>query len=213
MNKVLREKLIAIAKEKITSHDPAHDIEHSMRVLKNAELIARLEKADAEIVVPAAIFHDVVMYLKNDPRSEFASQESAEATKKILEGILEYPQEKIEAVCAAIKVCSFNKGIVPDALEAKVLQDADMLDAVGAIAIMRTFSSTGSMQRPFYHIDDPFAKRREPQPLEFALDLFYVRLLKVVNRVHTKTAKKIAKRRTKFLKSFLKEFSLELEGR
>lgn len=212
MNKNLRKNLIKIAKKKIKNSDPSHDFQHAMRVLKNAEAIGKKEKADLDILVPAALFHDVIMYPKNDPRSDSASDESAEEIKKILRKIKSFPSKKIICVSESIKLCSFKKGIVPKLLEAKILQDADMLDAVGAIAIMRTFASTGSMQKPFYHPEDPFAKKRKPDGLEFAVDLFYTRLLKISQRVHTKSAKVIAKRRTKFLHSFLKEFFLELKG-
>ena len=66
------------------------------------------------------------------------------------------------------------------------------------------------MKNPFYHPIDPFCKNRNPDAHAYALDLFFVRLLKIVERMHTKTAKIIAKRRTKFLQDFLKEFKLEL---
>ena len=69
------------------------------------------------------------------------------------------------------------------------------------------------MKRPFYNSEDPFCENREPNASKFALDLFYERLLKVAERMHTKTAKKIAERRTDFLIDFLKEFKLELEGK
>ncbi|MBI5076994.1 hypothetical protein HZB94_01250 [Candidatus Falkowbacteria bacterium] len=98
-------------------------------------------------------------------------------------------------------------------MESKILQDADGLEATGAISIMRTYSSTGQMKRPFYNFENPFCENREPNATQFALDLFYERLLKVADRMHTKTAKKIAKRRTDFLKKFLNEFKLELEGK
>lgn len=78
---------------------------------------------------------------------------------------------------------------------------------------MRTFSSTGSMKRVFYHSEDPFCRERPPDDLKFALDLFYTRLLKVEERMHTMAAKKIAKRRTAFLKEFLEELKIELEGK
>jgi len=78
---------------------------------------------------------------------------------------------------------------------------------------MRTYSSTGQMKRPFYNKTDPFCENREPDPHQFALDLFYDRLLKVTERMNTKTAKLIAKRRTNFLLDFLNEFKTELEGK
>ncbi len=107
--------------------------------------------------------------------------------------------------------CSFSKGIIPDLLESRILQDSDGLEATGAISIMRTYSSTGQMKRPFYNSRDPFCETREPDTMNFALDLFYERLLKVGERMHTETAKVIAKRRTEFLLVFLEEFKQELK--
>jgi uncharacterized protein len=213
MDKNLRKELIQIASQRLESDDISHDFEHALRVLANAEKISREEKADPDIIVPAALFHDLVIYPKNDLRSKNASDESAEAARGILEEIDKFPHEKIEKVCVAIRLCSFSKGIVPDLLEAKVLQDSDGLEATGAISIMRTFSSTGQMKRMFYDLADPFCKNRKPDDLKFAVDLFYTRLLKVVDRMHTKSAKKIAKRRTAFLQRFLEETRLELEGK
>ena len=212
MNKELRNKLINIAKEKIASHDPSHDFEHALRCLTLAEIIAKDEKTDLEVVIPAALFHDIVNYSKNDPKAKYASDESAELAKEILKNIKGYPKYKIDNVGIAIKQCSFSKGIIPTLLEAKILQDADKLEATGAISIMRTFSSTGLMQRPFYHPKDPFCINREPDDHKFAIDLFFTRLLKVGDLMHTKMGKKIAKRRTIFLKEFLNELKKELEG-
>lgn len=165
------------------------------------------------IVVPSALFHDLVTYSKDDPRSKNAPSDSAELAKPILEGTNEYPSDKIDRVQIAIRSCSYSKGIVPDLLEAKILQDADGLEATGAISIMRTFSSTGSMKRLFYHPTDPFCRKRQPDDLRYALDLFYTRLLQVKGRMNTETAKEIAERRTLFLKQFLDELRLELEGK
>ena len=213
MNTKLKEKLIDIAKQKISNDDPSHDFLHALRVLAVAEQIAKEEKADLDIVVPAALFHDLVSHPKNNPRSKDAPHESAELAGQILKEINEFPQKKVENVQIAIRCCSYSQGIVPELLEAKILQDADGLEAMGAISIMRTFSSTGSMKRLFYDYGDPFCKDREPDDLRFALDLFFTRLLKVKDRMHTKTAMKMAKRRTLFLKKFLSELELELKGK
>lgn len=209
----LKNKLIAIAKEKIPETDVSHDFEHALRVLSNAERIFQEEGGDLEIMIPAALFHDLIVYPKNHPEKHKSQEESAEAAEKILAGFADYPQEKIEMVKTCILECSFSKGIVPDMLESKILQDADGLEATGAISIMRTYSSTGQMKRPFYNSEDPFCEKRQPSASEFALDLFYERLLKVADRMHTATAKEIARRRTDFLLDFLKEFKLELEGK
>ncbi len=213
MNTELKNQLIKIAKEKIPDTDVSHDFKHALRVLLNAERIAKEENGDFDIIVPAALFHDLVVYPKNHPDKHKSQEESAEAAERILNTFGNFPKEKIERVKTCILECSFSKGIIPDLLESKILQDADGLEATGAISIMRTYSSTGQMKRPFYNSEDPFCKNREPNASKFALDLFYERLLKVAERMHTETAKKIAKRRTDFLNDFLKEFKLELEGK
>ena len=213
MDSVLRNQLIKIAQEKIPDADVSHDFEHALRVLANAERIAGEENADLDIIIPAALFHDLIVYPKNHPDKHKSQEESAEAAAEILEKIDPYPKGKIAAVKTCILECSFSKGILPETLESKIIQDSDGLEATGAISIMRTYSSTGQMKRPFYNSEDPFCKNREPNPASFALDLFYERLLKVADRMHTETAKKIAQRRTDFLHDFLSEFKLELEGK
>src|SRR3989344_8112929 len=135
MKESLRQKLIDLAKEKITKEDISHDLQHSLRVLALAEKIAKEEGADFDIIVPAALFHDVVIYPKNNPRSKNESEESARYTAQLLEDIEDYPKNKIRKVQTAIEQCSFSKRIMPELLEAKVLQDADRLEATGAISI------------------------------------------------------------------------------
>lgn len=206
----LRNKLVNIAKQRISSDDVSHDFEHASRVLSNAEIIAKEENADLDVIVPAALFHDLVVYPKNHPDRHKSQEESSDAAEKILNSLDNFPKEKINKVKICILECSFSKGIVPELLESKILQDADGLEATGAISIMRTYSSTGQMKRLFYNPEDPFCKNRQPNGPKFALDLFYERLLKVESRMHTQKAKSIAKRRTKFLLDFLKEFKIEL---
>ncbi len=213
MTDLLQNHLTQIARQQIPDNDPAHDIHHTLRVLANALNIAAAENADLDVIVPAALFHDVITYPKNDPRSTHAQEESAQVARQILKKIDAFPSAKIELVMEAIRLCSFSKGITPDHLEAKVLQDADGLEATGAISIMRTYASTGQMSRPFYHPQDPFAQHRDVDAKSYALDLFYERLLKVEERMHTKSARAIARRRTKFLHQFLDEFKVELEGK
>lgn len=213
MDTELKNQLIKIAKEKIPDIDVSHDFEHALRVLSNAERIAKEEGGDFDIIIPAALFHDLIVYPKNHPDKHKSQEKSAESAGTILNFLGNFPKAKIEKVKTCIIECSFSKGIVPQLLESKILQDADKLEATGAISIMRTYSSTGQMKRPFYNSEDPFCENREPNASHFALDLFYERLLKVTDRMHTKTARKIAKRRTDFLKEFLNEFKLELEGK
>lgn len=209
MNNSLNEKLIKIARERQTKDDPSHDFQHIFRVYNLALQIGKKEKADLDILIPAALFHDTVVYMKNHPNSKNETEESAEATRSILESHKDYPQDKIEKVLTCIRQCSFSKGIIPDLLESKILQDADRLEATGAISIMRTFASGGQMNRPFYDPTDPFCKKGSI-PFRSGIDLFYRRLLVVEKGMYTNYAKQIAKRRTDFLKTFLKELKMEL---
>ena len=209
----LKNQLLTIAEEKISGLDVSHDFDHAKRVLANAENLAKNEGGDLAIIIPAALFHDLIVYPKNHPQRHQSQAKSARQAAGILKGLADFPAEKIERVKICIIECSFSKGIIPELLESKILQDADGLEATGAISIMRTYSSTGQMGRPFYDSTDPFCEQRTPNAGMFALDLFYERLLKVADRMHTKTARLIAKRRTKFLLEFLEEFKLELQGK
>lgn len=209
MNSTLRENLILIANKYANKNDPSHDINHLIRILALAERIGKKEKADMDIIVPAALFHDIIVYKKNSPKSKNEAEESAELAKKVLTKIKEYPKVKIEKVELCIRQCSFSKGITPELIESKILQDADRLEATGAISIMRTFSSGGQMNRPFYPCEDPFCKNGTIK-FRSNLDLFYDRLLIVEKGMHTKEAKKMGMGRTEFLKDFLKQLKVEL---
>jgi uncharacterized protein len=209
----LRNTLIEIAKKEIKTDDPAHDILHTLRVLANAEYIAGKEGGDLDIVIPGALFHDLVTYEKTDPRNKFSVSESATKTEKILKELVDFPQDKIERVKSTILSTSFTYGKQAENLEDEIVQASDMLEAVGAISIMRTFSSSGKMNRVFYDVDDPFGEHRDLDDMKYSIDLFYTRLLKIKDRIKTKTAKKIAERRTVFLTKFLEEFRDELQGK
>lgn len=210
MDKSLKEKLIDIARKEISKNDPSHDIGHSLRVLEISEKIAREETADLDILIPAALFHDVINYPKNHKDRLNSSRESAEFAKRILKRIDYFSKEKIEKIYTSINLCSFTRGKTPEFLEAKILQDADGLESMGAISIMRTFSSAGVMNKIFYNPEDPFCKERTPDDNKYALDLFFTRLLVIQGRIHTKIARNMAKKRILFLKKFLKELQDEL---
>ena len=209
MNIKLKNKLIDIAYSYISDEDIAHDFIHTMLVLRNAENIAKYEKADKDIVVASALFHDVIVYPKNSEKTSESQIDSAKLVEKILKQIEQFPNKKIEAVKRCILECSFTKNLKASSIESKILQDADLLESTGAIAIMRTFASAALTKRCFFDTEDPFCKNREISS-KFALDLFFSRLLEVEKRIKTKVAKKIVQRRTKFLKQFLKELEREI---
>lgn len=117
MNAKLRNQLIEIAKEKIPNTDVSHDFDHALRVLTNAERIVKTEKGDLDIIIPATLFHDIVVYQKNHPDSHKSQEESAILAEKILNKYSDFPKEKIERVKTCILECSFSKGIIPKTWE------------------------------------------------------------------------------------------------
>ena len=195
--------------EKKVKNDSAHDFHHIMRVFKNAQKLCKKEKANEKLVLTAVLLHDIVSYPKSDSRSKMSSVHSAEEAKKILDKF-DYSNEEIKIICDAIRDHSFSRGKTPETLEGKILQDADRLDAIGAIGIARVFAVGGSEKRPFYNTDDPFCKIRLPDDKTWTLDHFFQKLLKLDSLMNTKSAKIEAKRRTKILKKFLLDLKQEI---
>ncbi len=195
--------------KKRIENDSAHDFEHTIRVYKNAQKICKKEKANEKLVLSAALLHDVVSYPKSDKRSKISSIESAKKSKKILEK-LGFSTEEIVIILDAIKDHSFSQNKIPKTLEGKILQDADRLDALGAIGIARVFATGGSLKRPFYNPDDPFCKTRIPDDHTWTVDHFFQKLLKLESLMNTKSGKTEAKKRTRILKEFLNQLKQEL---
>jgi uncharacterized protein len=195
--------------KEIMNNDSAHDFEHIMRVYKNAQKLCKQEKANVKLVLSAALLHDLVSYPKSDKRSKMSSIESAKKSKSILRKY-DYSEEEIVIISDAIRDHSFSQNKVPVTIEGKILQDADRLDAIGAIGIARVFATGGSLKRPFYNIDDPFCKTRKPDDKIWTVDHFYKKLLNLESLMNTKSGKIEAKKRTKVLKEFLKQLKHEL---
>ena len=189
--------------------DPAHDILHVQRVVETAKKISQLEGADLNIVLPAAWLHDIVNLPKDHPERSRASALASEAALKFLESI-EYPREYFEGISHAILSHSFSAKITPHTIEAQVLQDADRLDALGAIGLARLFSISTQMQRPFYSSEDPLCESRIPDDKKFAIDHIKIKLEKIVGQMNTASAKKEAMRRFIFIENFLKQLGTEI---
>ncbi len=195
--------------KKRIENDSAHDFEHTIRVYKNAQKICKKEKVNEKLVLSAALLHDLVSYPKSDKRSKTSSIESAKKSKKILEKF-DFSKENIVIILDAIKDHSFSQNKTPKTLEGKILQDADRLDALGAIGIARVFATGGSLKRPFYNPDDPFCKRRIPDDHTWTVDHFFQKLLKLESLMNTKSGKAEAKKRTRILKEFLNQLKQEV---
>ena len=201
--------LIKTEIKKIMHNDPAHDFDHIMRVYKNAQQIIKKEKVNEKLVLSAVLLHDIVSFPKSDKRSKNSSIESAKKAKTILKKY-DFTSDEITIVCDAISEHSFSQKKIPNTIEGKILQDADRLDALGAIGIARVFATGGSLLRPFYNLDDPFCKKRIPDDQTWTLDHFFEKLLKLEFLMNTKSGKIEAKKRTNILKDFLKQLKHEI---
>ena len=195
--------------KKIMDNDSAHDFDHVMRVYSNAQKICKKEKANEKLVLCAALLHDIVSYPKSDKRSKLSSTESAKKSKTILKQY-GFTNDELLIISDAIRDHSFSQNKIPEHIVGKILQDADRLDAIGAIGIARVFATAGSLKRPFYNIDDPFCKTRTPDDKTWTVDHFYQKLLKLESLMNTRSGKMEAKKRTKVLKDFLKQLKLEI---
>lgn len=198
-------------KNVLEGRDPAHDFQHIMRVYKNAELIGMKEGADMDILLPAVLLHDLVVYPKGSAKTSKSADDSADLAEKWLQKY-GYPQDKIDKICYCVRTHSYSKRLVPATFEGKILQDADRLDALGAIGIARTFSVGGSENRSFYNPIDPFCESgRGLNDREWTLDHFQTKLLRLKKSMHTKTAKKIAHERAKFMDLFVRQLKQEID--
>ena len=196
-------------KKWMRKNDPAHNFEHVLRVYETAKMICTKEKANKKLVLYSVLLHDITSFPKNDKRSKISSTKSSKEAKKILKKF-SFPDEEIKIISNAIKDHSFSKNKKPTSLEGKILQDADRIDAIGAIGIARTFAVGGSENRPFYNKSDPFCSIRNPNDQNWTLDHFYKKLLVIESKMNTKSGKKEAKRRTKILRRFLTDLKREI---
>ncbi len=182
--------------------DAAHDLGHIHRVRANCRLILPDEpQADAEAVELAAIFHDVVNLPKNAPDRAQASRLSAQVAGDWLTA-QGWDAARIARVTHAVEAHSFSAGIAPRTPEARILQDADRLEALGAIGLARMFAVAGAMGTALFDADDPMALHRPRDDKRFALDHLDVKLFPVADSMTTPTGRAIAAERADWMASF-----------
>jgi uncharacterized protein len=191
--------------------DASHDLGHFIRVHQVAQEIAKNESVfvDKLIILAAAYLHDVVNLPKDHPESKKSSYYSSLKAKDILFH-MEFPQEKIEPVCHAIHAHSFSGELEPETIEAKIIQDADRMEALGALGILRTFYVSGRMGTHPYDPEDLHGKRRPLNDKLYGLDHFYCKLFKLPGLLQTEGGRQIADERAKFLHFFIDELEKDL---
>lgn len=174
-----------------------HDYYHIERVVKMAKRIAEEEKADLFLVELSAWLHDV-----GDYKLHGGIDKSEEMISEFLNE-LNVSTEIISKTNEIVSQVSFSKANTPTTLEAKIVQDADRLDAIGAIGLARTFAYGGSKQREIYNPENPE---------ETSIQHFYDKLLKLKDLMNTHAARSIAEERHRFIEEFLERFYAEWKG-
>lgn len=196
-----------------STDDASHDFFHFQRVWKTAGQLIEQETVEVNrlVVLAACYFHDIVVVPKNSPLRSKASTLAAEKTEECLYA-LEFPEELVARVCHAVKAHSFSAGMTPETIEAKIVQDADRMEALGAIGLARCFYTGGLLKQKLFDPQDPVAEHRELNDRQFSLDHFEQKLLKLSGTMQTRAGKLMAERNSDYLRDFRAKLLKELRG-
>lgn len=189
--------------------DGSHDISHLLRVWKNVCAIRDHEGGDARLLLAATLLHDCVAVEKNSPFRSSASRLAAARATELLIG-MGWDEESVASVAHAIEAHSFSAQVTPLTLEARILQDADRLDALGMIGVARVFYVSGRMGRFLYDPTDPQSTQRPYDDQNFAVDHFHTKLLHLADSFQTRTGTTLARVRHDRLKRCLDELMEEI---
>ena len=202
-------KIIAFVKDELSFDHSGHNFSHIERVVKNAEMLIKHEGGNRKIIITACYIHDII------DTKLFTDIEKQK--EKIINVLVEssYLPTEIEEILEIIDAVSFSKGNINDVdnLNLEIVRDADRLDALGAIGIIRTIEYGASKKREFYteeNLNRSLDEVKFNKSTETTLSHFYDKLLKLKDYMHTYTAKKIANERSKFIEEFLSEFYKEI---
>ena len=207
----LIEQALIYVKELFENEYSGHDFFHTLRVFRTATYIAERECADIEIVQLAALLHDV-----DDRKISPETYQTQERARTFLKsnGV---DGETVERVCRIIREISFGANDSrPTSLEGQCVQDADRLDAIGAIGIARAFAYGGNHNRHMYHPDIKpnlnMTKEEYVKSESTTINHFYEKLFKLTAMMNTEAAGRIARRREAYMREFVSEFMDEWEG-
>lgn len=207
------ESLVAFVRDEMRL-EGSHDEGHLVRVLRHAQTMVERGSypdgaPDREVVTVAALGHDLVDLPKDHPERDRASRRSAERIVDFYREIGEFDDDQLERIDEAIESHSFSADREPECLEARIVCDADRLDAIGAVGIARTFMVGGELGRPLCHLDDPMAESRPPDDDTYTVDHFFEKLLTLRERMHTAIGRQLAERRHAHMETFLDQLERE----
>jgi len=201
-------RLMALASA-AAGDDGAHDMNHLHRVWRNATiLLEQHHGADRLVVMAACYLHDLVNLPKNHPERHLASRQAA-ALARIQLTDAGFPADRLDAVAHAIETHSFSAALHPTTLEAQIVQDADRLDALGAVGLARMFYIAGRMGTALAHPDDPLALNRERNDKIYSLDHIEVKLATLPGTMQTAAGRALGEQRLRELLAFRDSFVAE----
>jgi uncharacterized protein len=200
--------------------DAGHDFHHVLRVAGLAEKILREEclredgreaaQDEVDAVVAAALLHDCVPVAKNSPLRKESARLCAEKAEEWLSELKWRPEERIPDIVGAILDHSYSSGRIPRTRVGRCLQDADRLEALGALGLFRTIATGVSMGALLFDPDDPWAERRDLDDRKYTIDHFYTKLLRLPSTFRTESARQEAFSRARVLELFAAQLKHEL---
>jgi uncharacterized protein len=202
-------RVAEVARDRTANQDPSHDWLHVERVADSVRIIAPAEGADLVVSSAAALMHELVSLPKGHPEAHRSAEQCALVAGHCL-GQLQVPEPVVRQITTCIEEHPFSRGIAPTTRESAVIQDADRLDAIGAIGIARCLATSGMLGRPFYSSEDPFCRARAADDHQWAIDHFYRKLLRIPEHLHTATARRLAEPRIAVMQSWLSVLEGEL---
>ncbi len=206
------EKAIEFVKKTFESDFSGHDYFHTIRVFNMANTIAEKEWADLEIVGLSALLHDV-----DDRKLSPETCENKTRAREFLK-VNGVDEEKIELICSIIGEIAYmgKDSVVPSTIEGKCVQDADRLDAIGAVGIARAFAYGGSHNRYMHNPDiEPklnMSAEEYRKSNSTSINHFYEKLFNLKDMMNTNSAKEIAKGRDEYMRDFVATFLAEWDG-
>ena len=207
------EPLAAAVKAKLSASDSSHDLDHTLRVMHNAELLlAHTPDADADVVRLSALLHDIARPEEDSSRgsschAELGAQQSAVLLKKY-----NFPDEIVCRVIHAIRCHRFRKGSPPETIEGQLLYDADKLDSLGAVGLGRAFLFAGHCNARLHNTEAEALAGKPYSKEDTAFREYLVKLRHLPGKMFTAEGKKIAVLRLQFMETFFSTLDSEING-
>ncbi|MEX1157433.1 MAG: HD domain-containing protein [Thermomicrobiales bacterium] len=210
----LLDEVEIFARRRCAGHEAAHDALHLARVVANARLLTSAEREAGSVVDPVVVeaacwLHDIVQLPKGSGPAGESARQSADLARGFLSERRADPS-LVDAVAHAVEAHSFSGGLPPATIEAAIVQDADRIDALGAVGIARLWVTGVSLGGKLYHAEDPRGLARDLDDRAYGLDHIARKLLRLPDTMNTESGRHEARRRAEFVQHYRDEFIREL---